>query len=163
MTNRKLVAGAAALALVTAGGVAAVSASGDANAAATDTAVVKQKWSLEMKPNRYVQDNMRFNKDVYRVNEGGTLKVVNTQPEEGPHTVSLVKKKDLPKTVDEAFNNCKVCNKFFEAHGADPNAGPDQVQVRRERRGAEQPGRLQQAGRFGRHRGQEGRARSRST
>ena len=40
------------------------------NTAATDMAVVKQKFSLEMKPNRYIQDNMRFNKDVYRVNVG---------------------------------------------------------------------------------------------
>ena len=52
--------------------------------------------------------------------------MVNTQPQEGPHTVSLVKKKDLPTTADEAFNNCKACNTFFQAHGADPNGGPPQ-------------------------------------
>jgi len=122
MTRRKIAAGTAGLALVAAGGVAAVGASGAAQDSATDRAVVKQKWSLEMKPNRYVKDTMRWNKDVYRVNSGGTLKIVNNKPQEGPHTASLVKKSDLPKTANEAFNNCKVCNSLFEAHGADPNS-----------------------------------------
>jgi hypothetical protein len=122
MTSRKIAAGAAGLALVAAGGFAAVGASGAANDAASNQAVVKQKWSLKMKPNRYVMDTMRFNKDVYRVNSGGTLKVVNNKPQEGPHTVSIVKKRDLPKTANEAFNNCKVCNAVYKAHGADPNS-----------------------------------------
>ena len=122
MTNRKIVAGTAGLALMAAGGFAAVSASGSGSAesSATDLAVVKQKFSIEMRPNRYIQDNMRFNKDVYRVNSGGTLRVVNNKPQEGPHTVSLVRKRDLPTTAQEAFN-CQPCNTFFEAHGADPN------------------------------------------
>jgi plastocyanin len=120
MTRRKIAAGTAGLALIAAGGVAAVGASGAANSAATDAVVVKQKFSYEMKPNRYIQDNMRFNKDVYRVNSGGTLKLVNNKPQEGPHTVSLVKRRDLPRTANQAFN-CKVCNALGKAHGADPN------------------------------------------
>lgn len=120
MTNRKLAAGAAGLALIAAGGAAAVGASGADTAQAPDTAVVKQKAGFEMKPNRYIKDELRFNKDVYRVQSGGTLRVVNTQHEEGPHTVTLVKKRDLPTNANEAFN-CQVCNEFFKAHGADPN------------------------------------------
>ena len=122
MTNKKLAAGAAGLALIAAGGAAAVSASGAAETAqAPDTAVVKQKAGIEMKPNRYIKDKLRFNKDVYTVQSGGTLRVVNTQPDEGPHTVSIVKKKDLPTNAGEAFN-CQVCNKLTKAHGADPNS-----------------------------------------
>jgi hypothetical protein len=122
MTKRKIVAGTAGLALMAAGGVAAVSASGNgpAESSATNLAVVKQKFSLQMEPNRYIKDTLRFNKDVYRVNSGGTLRVVNNKPQEGPHTVSIVKKRDLPKTAQQAFN-CKVCNAIFKAHGADPN------------------------------------------
>lgn len=119
MTNRKLAAGAAGLALIAAGG-AAVAASGADTAQAPDTAVVKQKAGFEMKPNRYLKDELRFNKDVYRVQSGGTLRVVNNKPDEGPHTVSIVRKRDLPTTAAEAFN-CEVCNALFEAHGADPN------------------------------------------
>jgi hypothetical protein len=117
MTNRKLAAGAAGLALVATGGVASVSASGTADtAAAPQQAVVKQTAGFEFKPNRYIKDKLRYNKDVYKVQSGGTLRVVNTVPDEGPHTVSLVKKRDLPSSF-----NCKVCNQLGEAHGADPN------------------------------------------
>ena len=122
MTTRKLAAGAAGLALLAVGGVAAVGASGAANtAAAPQQAVVKQTTGLEMKKNRYIKDKLRFNKDVYKVQSGGTLKVVNTEPDEGPHTVSLVKKGDLPSNANELFN-CKVCNELTKAHGADPNS-----------------------------------------
>ena len=129
MTNRKLAAGAAGLALIAAGGVAAVGASGAADTAqAPDTAVVKQKYSLTMKPNRYIQDGMRFDKDVYRVQSGGTLRVVLNKPQEGPHTTTLVKRRDLPETAEEAFN-CKVCNAMNKAHGAPQNGeGPPKFQ-----------------------------------
>ncbi len=117
MTSRKLVAGAAGLALIAGGGTAAVSASGAADTAqAPDTAVVKQTSGFGFKPNRYIKDKLRFNKDVYTVQSGGTLRLVNTVPDEGPHTVSVVKKKDLPTSF-----NCPVCDKLGEAHGADPN------------------------------------------
>lgn len=119
MTHRRLAAGAAGMAIVVAGGgLAAVGASGQA----PDTAVVKQKFSLEMKPNRYIKDTMRFDKDVYTVKSGGTLKLVLNKPQEGPHTISLVKRSDLPKTAQEAFEGCKVCNALGKAHGADPNS-----------------------------------------
>jgi plastocyanin len=117
MSNKKIAAGAAGLSLIAAGGVAAVSASGADTAQAPDTAVVKQKAGTSFKPNRWVKDKLRFNKDVYTVKSGGTLRVVNTQAGEGPHTVSIVKKKDLPTTF-----NCPVCDKLAEAHGADPNS-----------------------------------------
>ena len=119
MTHRKLAGATAGLALIAVGGAAAVGASGQT---APDTAVVKQKYSLKMKPNRYVQDNMRFDKDVYPVKSGGKLKVVLNKPQEGPHTVTLVKKSDLPKTAQEAFEGCKVCEAMGKAHGADPNS-----------------------------------------
>ena len=97
-----------------------MSASGADTAQAPTTAVVKQTTGFEFKPNRYIKDKLRFNKDVYSVQSGGTLRVVNTQADEGPHTVSIVKKKDLPTSFD-----CPVCDKLAKAHGADPNSeGP---------------------------------------
>ena len=85
MTRKKLVAGAAGLALIAAGGTAAVSASGAGTAQdAPSTAVVKQKAGTGFKANRWIKDKLRFNKDVYTVQAGGTLRVVNTQPGEGP-------------------------------------------------------------------------------
>jgi hypothetical protein len=124
MTNRNLAAGAAGLALIAAGGAAAVGASGADTAQAPDTAVVKQKAGFGFKANRYVKDKLRFNKDVYTVQSGGTLRVVNTQPDEGPHTVSIVKKRDLPTTAEEAFN-CQVCEELGKAHGAPTGENSD--------------------------------------
>jgi hypothetical protein len=117
MTRRKIAAGTAGLALIATGGAATVSASGAAEtSAAPQQAVVKQTTGFEFKRNRYIKDKLRFNKDVYRVQSGGTLKVVNTVPDEGPHTVSLVKKKDRPTSFE-----CPVCDALGKAHGADPN------------------------------------------
>jgi hypothetical protein len=118
MTHRKLAAGIAGVALIAAGGTAALGAS---SAAVPNTAVVKQKLSFKMVPNRYIQDGMRFDKDTYTVKSGGKLKLVLTHPEEGPHTLTFVKRKDLPKTAQEAFE-CKVCETLGKAHGADPNS-----------------------------------------
>jgi len=117
MTRRKIAAGTAGLALIAAGGTAAVSASGAAEtAAAPKQAVVKQTTGFEFKKNRYIKDKLRFNKDTYKVQSGGTLKLVMTVPDEGPHTVSVVKKKDLPTSF-----NCPACDELGKAHGADPN------------------------------------------
>jgi hypothetical protein len=89
---------------------------------------IKVTHKIKMKPNRYIQDGLRWNEDVYRVRHNGTLHVVNTAADEGPHTFTVVKKRDLPQTAEEAFN-CKICNTLGEAHGADPSSeGPPQFQ-----------------------------------
>jgi hypothetical protein len=145
MKHRKLVAGAAGLSLMVAGAGAAVAANGAANV--PTTTVVKQKASQKMVPNRYIQDGMRFNKDTYVVASGGTLKLRLTQPQEGPHTLSVVRKKDLPKTADEAFNHCKPCNQLGQAHGFDPNGqGPPKYQYLEDGKGQNEPPNLDKPG-----------------
>ncbi|HKP90472.1 MAG TPA: hypothetical protein VJT75_10935 [Thermoleophilaceae bacterium] len=144
MKHTKLIAGIAGLSLTAAVTGVAVAAKGDPP---PETAVVKQKFSLKMKPNRYIQDNMRFNRDVYTVKSGGTVKLVLNKPQEGPHTLSTVKQKDLPKTADEAFENCKACEALGEAHGADPNSeGPPKFQYVENGTGQNEPANLDRAG-----------------
>jgi plastocyanin len=113
MTNRKLVAGVAGLCL-------AVGTAGVAVAAAPSSTTVKESQTFKMVPNRYIQDGLRFNKDVYKVKSGGTVNFVFNVTNEGPHTLTIVSRKDLPKTA-KAINNCAICNKLAQAHGADPN------------------------------------------
>jgi plastocyanin len=114
MNNRMFAVGAAGLCLAL--GVSGVAVA--ANTAAVPKSItIKQKQSFKMVPNRYIQDGLRWDKDVYKVKSGGTVTVVNTAADEGPHTLTIVKKKDLPKTP-----NCAICNKLGEAHGADPNS-----------------------------------------
>ncbi len=118
MRYRKLTGGAlVSAAAIAAGAVATAGAATSAPSKVT----VKESYGLKMVANHYIQDEMRFNKDVYKVKHGGTLKLVMTQPQEGPHTLTVLAKKDLPKTAQQAFN-CKICNQLAKAHGADPNS-----------------------------------------
>jgi hypothetical protein len=99
----------------------AAGGTGVALAAAPSRTTIKQSDGLVLKPNRYVKDKLRWSKDVYHVRSGGTLHLVDSVVTEGPHTFTVVRKKDLPKTAKAAFN-CKICNKLGQAHGADPNS-----------------------------------------
>jgi hypothetical protein len=121
MKNRKLaLVGALGVCLV---GAVATAATG-ATAPFPSKTTIKQSTSLKMVPNRYVQDGLRWNRDVYRVKSGGTLHLVNSVINEGPHTFSVVAKADLPRTGAQV-QNCKICAKLGQAHGADPNTeGP---------------------------------------
>jgi hypothetical protein len=117
MQHRKLVAGVATLSLVGAGTGVALGAGGKAPSRANIVAVS----STKVKVNRYVQEGIRWKKDTYQVRSGGTLRIVNNAPDTGPHTFTVLKKSDLPKTP-RAILNCAICNKLGQAHGADPNS-----------------------------------------
>jgi hypothetical protein len=80
---------------------------------------IKSATSFKFKANRYIQDGLHWAKDSYTVRSGGTLHVVNGDGSEGPHTFTILAKKDVPKTAKTLFN-CKACNKLTKAHGADP-------------------------------------------
>ena len=114
MKNRKLAVGVAGLCL-------AIGTSGVAIAAIPSSTTVKQTQTFKVVPNRYVQDGLRFDKDIYKVKSGGTINFLFTVTGEGPHTFTIVRKKDVPKTPKAVFN-CPICKKLGEAHGADPNS-----------------------------------------
>jgi hypothetical protein len=114
MSKTKVAACAAGLCLAV-GGTSAALAAGPAKT------TIKEKSGLQMKPNRYVKDMLRWDKDVYHVRSGGTLHVVANDVNEGPHTFTVVKKSDLPRNAAQ-MNRCKVCETLGQAHGADPNS-----------------------------------------
>ncbi len=115
--QRKFVVGAMALALTASGAGAAVAAkNGPPPTHATVNAVSK----VQFKINRYVKDGLRWQKDVYQVKSGGTLHIVN-KAEDGPHSLSVVKKSDLPRTTKQ-IGQCKICETIGQQHGADPNS-----------------------------------------
>lgn len=92
----------------------------------TSTTTIKAVTSTPtMVVNRYIQDHLRWDKNVYKVKSGGTLHIVNQAADEGPHTFTVVLKKDAPKTGLQAVN-CKICLTLAKAHGANPesNAPP---------------------------------------
>src|SRR3954471_24670063 len=114
MHRRRLIAGAVTLSVAL--GTAGVAVAAKTSAAPAKT-TIKVSQKLKVKPNRYIQDGLRWDKDVYKVRSGGTLHIVNTVATEGPHTFTVVKKKDLPRNVKQ-LNNCRICNTLTQAHGA---------------------------------------------
>jgi hypothetical protein len=117
--QRKFVVGAMALAITASGTGAAVAAK---KAAATHT-TVNAVSKVQYKVNRFVKDGLRWQKDVYQVKSGGTLHIVN-KAQDGPHTFSIVKKGDLPRTTKQ-MNECSVCQGIATAHGVDPSVQSD--------------------------------------
>jgi hypothetical protein len=119
MRLRKLLfstfAACAAVAVVTSAAVAG-------HRTASSTITIK---AIQVPPkieiNRFVEDTLRWNKDVYKVPSGGTLHIVNDAADEGPHTFTIVAVKDEPKTAQALFR-CQICEKLAKAHGADPNS-----------------------------------------
>ena len=119
MITRKLLLWPVSAALVAA--VVATGAVAGRNASTSVTTIKAVSPPLKVVVNRYVQDNLRWNKDVYRVNSGDTLRIVNVANGEGPHTFTVVARKDAPRTARQMLN-CRICNVLGKAHGADPNS-----------------------------------------
>jgi hypothetical protein len=142
MTHRKVIAAVAALGLVGGGSSAALAA----KQSVPNNVTVTTKTGAKVKINRYIQDQTRYAKDVYTVKSGGTLKFVQGPITDGPHTFSVVKKSDLPKTVKQ-LNNCKVCQTLGAAHGADETGqAPPKFQFLENGKGSQTPPSLDQPG-----------------
>src|SRR5690349_14834240 len=109
------------LALVAAGAIAAGAVAGR-SATQANVTTIKAVTSLpKVSINRYIQDELRWDKDRYTVKSGGTLHIVNDAADEGPHTFTIVLAKDEPKTGLQVVN-CKICLALAKAHGANPNS-----------------------------------------
>jgi hypothetical protein len=139
----KTLAGLGAISLLAYGAAAAPAAKAPAPKKATINVVTK----LQVKVNRFVKDSLRWQKDVYQVKSGGTVKVVNKAGNEGPHSLSVVAKKDLPRTPAQLLGRCKICEQLGEAHGAEPNRdAPPKFDFLENGVGQDTPPKLDQAG-----------------
>ncbi|HZQ03396.1 MAG TPA: hypothetical protein VFA88_05175 [Gaiellaceae bacterium] len=118
MSLRKLVLACAALALAGIAATGAVAGRGSASAVTTIKAITSVP---KVKVNRYIQDGLRWDRDVYRVKSGSTIHVVNQAADEGPHTLTVVEKKDEPRTGLQMLD-CKICLTLAKAHGANPSS-----------------------------------------
>jgi hypothetical protein len=111
----------AAVSLAAAMVVAGAALAGAHHKAANVTTIKAVSPPAKFQLNRFVEDTLRWDKDVYTVPSGGTLHIVNQAADEGPHTFTVVAKADEPKTIAQLFQ-CKICEKLGKAHGADPNS-----------------------------------------
>lgn len=117
--SRKLLA--VPVAVVAVAGVAVGSAVA-ASSGAPKVDKIKIVSSMKVKPGFYIQDGLRFTPYKSSVKSGGTITVSGAKSayNEGPHSFSLVKKSQLPKTAKQV-ENCKVCGKLAQEHGFNPN------------------------------------------
>ena len=119
MVSRRvlMVTAAACVAAIAAG--TALAGQSKSSAQVTTIKAVTDLPKIEI--NRYIQDPLRWDKDVYKVKSGGTLHIVNDAADEGPHTFTVLAPKDEPKTPP-AILQCSICEKLGKAHGANPNS-----------------------------------------
>jgi hypothetical protein len=112
-------------------------------AAAPKKAKVLIIGGATVKIGKSITDNVHFAPQVVAIKSGGTLSVVNkTDPAKaGPHSFSIVKKSQLPRTVNQV-NSCAACLEIAKAHGADPSseAPPTKLLVDVGTAGFDEPG-----------------------
>jgi plastocyanin len=115
MTRRKTVAFLATAAL-------GVSALGVGVAGAATKNRIDIKGGTSMTPGESITDDQHFTPSDLEVKSGATVKVVDKAKTSDPHTISLVKKSDLPKTAKQAFN-CAKCNAIIGSHEVNEQTG----------------------------------------
>lgn len=111
------------LALAVLGAVCASTlALGPAVAQPQKQAKMKIVGATTMKPGKWIRDDQRFTPHKRTVRSGATVRLADKSRMGEPHTLSVVRKSDLARNAQEAFN-CEVCNSIFEAHGANEETG----------------------------------------
>lgn len=111
--------------------IAVVAASVYASVALTAThasgvTILAKDTGVTFSPNKYIQDNMAFSPGTATVKSGGsvTFKFSDAKSME-PHTLTIVKKSDLP-TTGAQVENCAACQRYATPHLKNPKAPPDQ-------------------------------------
>ena len=122
--NRRLT-----VALVAAASVAVLAPA--ANAAAKKDEI-RISGGTVFKAGKYMKDEVHFNANT-TVASGGTIKVVNKgSAAAGPHTVTLLKRSAMPKTLKQAeacFQFKGACAPLMDAHKLDPETMEPSVPV----------------------------------
>jgi hypothetical protein len=70
------------------------------------------------KAGQYVKDNQRFTPRITTVRSGEKVTVRDRSTARSPHTLSIVRKRDLPDSFQ-----CAVCEQIFVAHEANEETG----------------------------------------
>lgn len=115
-------------------------------AIADGTPTVRTIGGLEMVPNEYIADTTRFSPGTISVPSGGTIRFLDEDEDrESPHTVTIVRRSELPQNIRELFaifegDQCPSCNRAGEAHFPDGEEGRPQQVVNVGRAGLNRPG-----------------------
>ena len=90
--------------------------------AAAPAAAAKKRMSIVggvvFKAGKFAKDNQRFAPRNVTLGKGDKVVLRNRADTEDPHTLSVVRRRDVPDSFD-----CAVCPSFFAAHEADEETG----------------------------------------
>jgi plastocyanin len=117
--RRKYLLALVAVAVAAAVAVATASAAGGAPKSAT----LLVRGGQSVKIDQFVKDSSRWDPAEVTIKSGGTLTIVNRGDKSDAHSFSIVKKSQLPRTVNQ-INNCAICAQISVAHGINPNGPP---------------------------------------
>ena len=85
---------------------------------------VKVHEQMKFVINQYSQDGMRFVPGTVTVKSGCTLTFEFATPgQSDPHSLSMVKESDLPKTTAQ-IENCEICRQIAAKHVKHPGQPP---------------------------------------
>jgi plastocyanin len=97
---------------------------------APNKATLRLKAPVKVKLNKFFRDGAHFEPGNVVIGSGGTLTLKNKS--DAPHTVSIVAKKDLPKSTGKILG-CgapgTICDTIFTAHTPDPDGNPTKLIV----------------------------------
>lgn len=79
------------------------------------------KGQETFKRNAYIKDSVHFVAGTLVVRSGGTVTLTNKTDE--PHTFSIVKPSQLPRSVKQ-IQECGVCGEIAKSHGVNPEGPP---------------------------------------
>jgi len=112
-----------AVALMVLSAVASVSAA-DAPSPAShrDVTVIRAIGDENFEPNALIYSTFRFDPERSFPHQGDRVRLVDRDAVEGaPHTLTVVRKSQLPQTPAEVFGGCAACDLALEAHfSSDP-------------------------------------------
>jgi hypothetical protein len=115
---RALVTAAFAAALLTLAG-SAIAAGGKGPAKAK----IIIKGGTSFKPNAYIKDAVHFGTGTVVIRSGGQVTLTNTTSD--PHSLSLVRASQLPRTTRQ-IENCAICPTIAKSHGVNPEGPPQE-------------------------------------
>ena len=123
---------------------AAVAVPATAQDGGKTTATLTARGGTTMKPNHSVTDTQRYSPGSVTIAPGGTLTVRDKTANSEPHTISLVKATQLPKTsrqIGSCFEG-GPCSTIERAHteGEEPQGPPKNMVVNVGKDGFDQPG-----------------------
>ncbi|HYU58533.1 MAG TPA: hypothetical protein VEO00_10850 [Actinomycetota bacterium] len=109
------------IALVAALAIGLVGVGMGVGSADVSTPTITIRGEFHFEPNQYIESTQRFVPGIIFVKSGGHLTVRNRDGVREPHTFSIVRQGDVPKTFGEAFGKCFVgaCGKILARHGAE--------------------------------------------